>query len=132
MSRGRLPGGDDDAHHRTGTPATFSALVTDFVVASVTVAPDSQMVFAGDRFKITARPKNKIGQVLPDSVKWAVGTTTVATVLDSLKQVMLFKAFARAAPPSTRRLPGNRGPPRSSCAGWQGQRSWSRQRWRRL
>src|SRR4051794_7595229 len=41
-----------------------SLLITDNVVASLAVNPDSQMVFAGDKFKITSRPKNAAGQLL--------------------------------------------------------------------
>jgi chitodextrinase len=74
-------------------PGKIAALVVDDVVATVTLVPDSQMVFAGDRFKIIAKPKNAAGQVLTRKVRWTVGTPTVAKALDSLKATMTFKAL---------------------------------------
>jgi hypothetical protein len=38
--------------------------VTDYVVANVLLVPDSLLVIVGDRFKITARPRNAAGQTL--------------------------------------------------------------------
>src|SRR4051794_25476206 len=53
------PSSTSDSPSGTSPPASAPAfLITDNVVASVTLNPDSQMVFVGDKFKITSRPKN--------------------------------------------------------------------------
>jgi PKD repeat protein len=67
--------------------------VTDNVVATLSVTPDSQMVFAGDKFKLTAKPKNAAGQLLTKVVRWNVGTATIAKALDSLKATVPFRAL---------------------------------------
>jgi PKD repeat protein len=74
-------------------PGKAAMLVTDNVVASVAVVPDSQLVLVGSRFKITARPKNAAGQLLDRSIRWTVLDARVAKALDSLKVVMPFKAL---------------------------------------
>jgi PKD repeat protein len=71
----------------------LAALVTDIVVASVAVVPDSLLVFVGDQFKITAKPKNAAGQVLDRIARWTVATPSVAKALDSLKATVTFKAL---------------------------------------
>ena len=65
------------------SPAVATAAVVDDVVASLGVIPDSQMVFVGDQFQITARPKNKAGQVLGKSVRWTVTNTSVVSAVGS-------------------------------------------------
>jgi len=75
------------------SPGRLAAVVTDNVVATVTVVPDSQMVFVGDRFQFTAQPKNAAGQVLDRPVQWTVRNTKVAKALDSLTATMTFKAL---------------------------------------
>jgi hypothetical protein len=77
----------------SGPVGEVAALVTDTVVASLAVIPDSQMVFAGDRFQVTARPKNKAGQVLERSVTWTVSNTSVVTALAPLGTTTTFKAL---------------------------------------
>lgn len=74
-------------------PGAFAALVTDNVVATLTVVPDSQMVFVGDTFQVTARPKNKAGQLLDKIVRWSVVNASVVVALDSLKPTMTFRAL---------------------------------------
>ncbi|HET9464046.1 MAG TPA: PKD domain-containing protein [Gemmatimonadales bacterium] len=69
------------------------ALLVDDVLATLAVVPDSQIVFVGDRFKITAKPRNAAGQLLERIVRWTVGTPTVAKALDSLKATMTFRAL---------------------------------------
>ena len=71
----------------------IAAAVTDNVVASVKVIPDSQMVFAGDQFQVTAQPKNKAGQVLDKTIMWTVGNTSVVATVGSVGPGMTFKAL---------------------------------------
>jgi hypothetical protein len=68
-------------------------LVTDNVIATMSVTPDSQMVLVGDQFKLTAKPKNKAGQLLSKVIRWRVGTAAVAKALDSLKATVPFRAL---------------------------------------
>ncbi len=83
----------------TTTPTAVSmatgegAAVTDNVVATVTVIPDSQMVFAGDQFQVVATPKNKAGQALDRSVAWKVSNTSVVSMVGSPLPAMTFKAL---------------------------------------
>ena len=70
----------------------LAAAVTDNVVASLRITPDSQMVFVGDQFLITAQPRNKAGQVLDKSVRWTVSNTSVATMVGLPQPAMTFKA----------------------------------------
>jgi PKD repeat protein len=88
----------------TTTPSTSSNtaegpdfLITDNVVATLAVNPDSQMVFAGDRFKITSRPKNAAGQLLDKAARWTVTDPQIAKQLDSLKATTSFRALAIGA-----------------------------------
>lgn len=74
-------------------PAGEIAAVTDNVVATLAVVPDSQMVFAGDQFRVTATPKNKAGQVLDRSVAWKVSNTSVVSTVGSPLPAMTFKAL---------------------------------------
>lgn len=56
-----LIGCQDEATTPTAIPTPplmAAAVITDNVVAKVAVIPDSQIVFGGDRFRITAQPKN--------------------------------------------------------------------------
>jgi hypothetical protein len=71
----------------------IAAAVTDNVVASLKVIPDSQMVFAGDQFQVTAQPKNKAGQVLDKTITWTVGNTSVVATVGSVGPSMTFKAL---------------------------------------
>jgi hypothetical protein len=66
-------------------------------VASVTVAPDSQLVFAGDPFKITAKAKNAAGQVLAPPFTWTVAFPTIAKPTTLPKSAMTFKALKAGA-----------------------------------
>lgn len=70
----------------------LAAAVTDNVVASIRIIPDSQLVFAGDQFLITAQPRNKAGQVLDKSVRWTVSNSSIATPVDAPKPTMIFRA----------------------------------------
>jgi PKD repeat protein len=84
---------DEPTMPETGKAPPISFALVDNVVASVSVTPDSQMVFVGDRFTITASPKNAAGQLLTRNVKWTVATRAIAKSLDSLKPTMTFKAL---------------------------------------
>ena len=70
-----------------------AAAVTDNVVASVRVIPDSQMVFVGDQFQVTGQPRNKAGQVLDRSIVWKVSNVSVVTTVGSVGPTMTFKAL---------------------------------------
>ncbi len=69
------------------------AAVTDNVVASVSVVPDSQLVFMGDQFQVTAQPKNKSGQVLDRSIIWTVTNLSIVATVGSVGPTMTFKAL---------------------------------------
>jgi hypothetical protein len=71
----------------------ITAAATDNVVASLAVIPDSQIVFAGDQFRVTARPKNRAGQVLDVAVVWKVSNTSVVSTVGSSQPSMTFKAL---------------------------------------
>ncbi len=77
----------------TMAPVSATGMAVDNVVASVTVIPDSQMVFAKDLFKVTGLPKNKAGQVLTKIPRWTVNNTAVASLQGTAQQVMTFKAL---------------------------------------
>src|SRR3954447_19688810 len=62
-------------------PVELAAAITDNVVANVVLSPDSLLVIVGDRFKITARPRNAAGQTLVKTVRWTVGSTSLAKAL---------------------------------------------------
>lgn len=70
-----------------------TAAATDNVVASLAVIPDSQMVFAGDQFRVTARARNKAGEVLEVGVVWKVSNTSVVSTVGSPQPTMTFKAL---------------------------------------
>jgi plastocyanin len=70
-----------------------TAAATDNVVASLAVIPDSQMVFAGDQFRVTARPRNRAGQVLDVAVVWKVSNTSVVSTVGPFQATMTFKAL---------------------------------------
>jgi hypothetical protein len=67
--------------------------VTDNVVATLKVVPDSQMVFAGDQFQVTAQPKNKSGQVLDRTITWKSSNTSVVAIVGSVGMTMTFKGL---------------------------------------
>ncbi len=75
------------------SPSTATALATDNVVATLTVIPDSQMVFVGDQFQVIARAKNKAGQVLDRVPKWTVSNTAVVAAQGPAQATMPFKAL---------------------------------------
>jgi hypothetical protein len=55
------------------------------------------MVFVGDKFKITSRPKNAAGQLLDKVARWTVAAPTIAKQVDSLKAITTFKALKAGA-----------------------------------
>src|SRR3954469_22569185 len=83
------------------TIAVPTLLVIDNVVASVIVVPDSLMVFVGDQFKITAKPRNAAKELLVKTVRWSVLDTRTVKALDSLKATVRFKGL-RAGTTSTK------------------------------
>src|SRR3982751_1942582 len=88
------PSSTSDSPSGTSPSASSPAfLITDNVVASLTLNPDSQMVFVGDKFKITSRPKNAAGQLLDKVAKWTITPSTAAKQVDSLKATTTFKAL---------------------------------------
>src|SRR4051794_27858006 len=92
------PSSTSDSPSSTSGPASGPAfLITDNVVASLTLSPDSQMVFVGDKFKITSRPKNAAGQLLDKVARWTVAAPTIAKQVDSLKAITTFKALKAGA-----------------------------------
>jgi plastocyanin len=70
-----------------------TAAATDNVVASLAVIPDSQVVFAGDQFRVTARPRNRAGEVVDVGVVWKVSNTSVVSTVGSPQPAMTFKAL---------------------------------------
>src|SRR3954467_7671141 len=88
------PSSTSDSPSSTSGPASGPAfLITDNVVASLTLSPDSQMVFVGDKFKITSRPKNAAGQLLDKAAKGTITPSAAAKQVDSLKATTTFKAL---------------------------------------
>ena len=79
------------------TPGGVTAMATDNTVTSLTIVPDSQMVFLGDRFSFIARPKNKAGQILDRAVQWSVTNTKVAVALGTTEATMSFQALKTGA-----------------------------------
>ncbi len=75
------------------TRSTATAAAIDNVVATLSVVPDSQMVFAGDQFQITARAKNKAGQLLDRIPLWTVNNPAVLSALGPAQATMPFKAL---------------------------------------
>ena len=78
--------------HAVVVPAPILNL-TDNIVASVTVVPDSQMVFVGDQFKATAKPRNAAGELLVKTILWSVLDVRTVKALDSLKPTIRFKGL---------------------------------------
>lgn len=85
-----------------GEPTTPSALgvgpevvaaVTDDRLATLRVSPDSQMVFAGDVFRVVALPRNRAGELLERSITWTVGNTKVIRILGTTEADMPFRAL---------------------------------------
>ncbi len=70
-----------------------TTLATDNVVANVKVIPDSQMVFAGDQYTVTAQPRNKAGQVLDKPITWSVTNTKLVSIVGATGPVMTLKAI---------------------------------------
>ena len=85
-----------------GEPTTPSALgaapealaaVTDNRLYTLRVSPDSQMVFAGDVFRVVALPRNRAGELLERSITWTVGNTKVIRILGTTQADMTFRAL---------------------------------------
>jgi hypothetical protein len=70
-----------------------AAAAADDVVSTLTLVPDSQMVFVGDQFQVIAQPKNRAGQVLQRTIGWSVGNTNVVTPVPPLGMTATFKGL---------------------------------------
>jgi hypothetical protein len=75
------------------SPGSATALVTDNVVASVAVTPDSQLVFWGTLFQVAAQPRNAAGEALDRIPTWTVGNTTLVRLQGTPQANMTFKAL---------------------------------------
>ena len=62
-------------------------------VASVSVIPDSQMVFTGDQFQVTAQPRSSSGVVLDNPITWTATNTKVVNTVSAVGPTMTFKAI---------------------------------------
>lgn len=71
----------------------LSALVGPNVVSKVTATPDSQLVFANDLFRITAKATNSLGELLDRTFTWTVTTKSVAAAVPPLGATTTFKAL---------------------------------------
>lgn len=69
------------------------AAVIDNKLYTFAVSPDSQMVFAGDDFRVVALPRNRAGELLQRSIKWTVGNTKVIRILGTTQADMPFRAL---------------------------------------
>jgi hypothetical protein len=67
--------------------------VLDNVVAKVIVVPDSQMVFVGDQFKVTATAKNRANETLDRTIVWKVSNTSIVSTVGPPLPAMTFKAL---------------------------------------
>jgi hypothetical protein len=65
----------------------------DNVVATLSLVPDSQMVFVGDQFSVTARPRNKAGELLPVIPRWTVNNPAIVSPQGPAQQIMSFKGL---------------------------------------
>lgn len=62
-------------------------------VASLSLTPDSQLVFVGDELRVTAVPRNRAGELLERSVAWKSGNTSVVDLLGPPVLAMTFRAL---------------------------------------
>ena len=83
----------------TTTPSALApytgatAAVVDNVVAKVIVVPDSQMVFVGDQFRVTATAKNRANETLDRTIVWKVSNTSIVSTVGPPLPAMTFKAL---------------------------------------
>jgi hypothetical protein len=83
--------GDPTSASRTGSPLEITASVTDDVVATVTLIPDSQLVFFKDKFTFAAEPKNAAGEVLDRTISWRLGNSAMARTVSSTPKTITYK-----------------------------------------
>ena len=84
------------------SPGRPAALVGADVVASVRLAPDSQLVFVNDQLQVTAQARNTGGELLERTFRWTVANTAVATPLtlgstSAFQAIKIAKTTLRAA-----------------------------------
>jgi hypothetical protein len=68
-----------------------TASVTDDVVASVSLVPDSQLVFFKDKFTFAAQAKNAAGEVLDRTLSWRLGNSAMARIVSSTPTTITYK-----------------------------------------
>ena len=83
--------GEPTAVTRMGSPIETTASVTDDVVASVSLIPDSQLVFFKDKFTFAAEAKNAAGEVLEPHDPWRLGNSAMARVVSSTATTITYK-----------------------------------------